>query len=100
MAGPSILLLLVVLPLALLPTFIAIKKEHPYKVPIILVNIFGGLLFGIGWLVALVWCFIEPTKPQALLQSANEIEKLHVLKEKGVISQQEFDAKKKAFLET
>jgi len=56
----QLLIVLVLLPLAFLPTIIALKKNHPHKIPIILVNIFGGLLYGLGWLVALVWCFIVP----------------------------------------
>jgi uncharacterized membrane protein YedE/YeeE len=43
----------------LAPTFIALKLDHKDKVKIILVNIFGGLLFGIGWIIALIWCFFN-----------------------------------------
>lgn len=90
-----ILISLVVLPVAFLPTIIALKKNHPYAVPIALVNIFGGLLGGAGWLIALVWSFILPEKNQLSVSSiADEIEKLHTLKEKGVISEAEFNTKK------
>ena len=94
-----IIILLILLPLAFLPTIIALKKNHPHKIPIILINIFGGLLYGLGWLVALVWCFIVPNKnSSAPLNAAGEIEKLHALLEKGVLTQEEFDTKKRALL--
>jgi hypothetical protein len=88
------------LPIALLPTIIATRKNLPHKVPIILVNIFGGMFFGIGWLIALVWCFTKPGNQQSeLIKAAKEIEKLHQLKEKGVIGQVEFDSKKKELMD-
>lgn len=102
MSGVSVwqlLILLVLIPLAFLPTIIALKKSHPYKVPIILVNILGGLLWGAGWLIALIWCFIVPEKKTPNLGStADEIEKLHTLKEKGIISEAEFNAKKEELI--
>ena len=92
------LLMLLLLPLAFLPTILALKNNHPYKVAIILINILGGLFWGLGWLVALVWCFITPNKNTAM-DTAAEIEKLHTLKEKGVLTQDEFDSKKKTLLD-
>ncbi|MDO6764248.1 SHOCT domain-containing protein [Agarivorans sp. 1_MG-2023] len=78
---------------------IAIRKSHPYKIAIILVNVLGGLLWGVGWLIALIWCFIVPVKQAPSFSSvADEIEKLHSLKEKGVISDAEFEAKKKELM--
>ncbi|OOZ35621.1 superinfection immunity protein [Solemya velesiana gill symbiont] len=97
----QILTLLILLFVFLLPTYIASKKNHPYKVAIILVNILGGIFWGIGWLIALVWCFIEPKQannnqaPQ--ITATDDIEKLHELKEKGAITQEEFDSRKKVF---
>lgn len=46
----QILIILIILPLAFLPSIIAISKDHPYKIPIVLVNILGGVLWG-GWVV-------------------------------------------------
>ena len=93
-----LIVVIILFPLALLPTIIAVVKNHPYKLPIILINIFGGLVFGIGWLVALVWCFIDdvPTKSSA----ADEIDKLYQLKQKGVLTQAEFETRKRALLNT
>ncbi|MFW8591843.1 SHOCT domain-containing protein [Glaciecola sp. 2405UD65-10] len=87
--------LVVLLPLFFLPTFIALKKNHPYKIPIILVNIFGAALWGLGWIVALVWCFIMPIKSSKnSSSSADEIRKLYELKENGIITEEEFETKK------
>ncbi|EKO3980241.1 MULTISPECIES: superinfection immunity protein [Vibrio] len=102
MSGVSIwqlLILIVLIPLAFLPSIIALKKNHPYKVPIVLINILGGLLWGVGWLIALIWCFIVPEKKVAMANIADEIDKLHSLKERGVISEDEFNAKKKELMQ-
>ena len=72
--GFSVLMLLLI-PLFFLPTILALKNNHPYKIPIIIINILGGLFWGLGWLVALVWCFITPNKSSAM-DTAAEIEKL------------------------
>lgn len=94
--GFSIIMLLL-LPLFFLPTILALKNNHPYKMPIIIINILGGLFWGIGWLVALVWCFITPDENSSI-DATSELEKLHELKEKGIITQEEFDSKKKSLL--
>ena len=59
-----LIFIILLLPLFFLPTIIALKRNHPYKIPIILLNIFGGLIFGVGWFIALIWCFIKPVKGQ------------------------------------
>ncbi len=103
MGGISIwqlLIVLVLLPLAFLPTIIALIKNHPYKIPIIIINVLGGLFWGVGWLISLIWCFITPEKQTSSIGSvADEIEKLYSLKEKGVISETEFNAKKKELMQ-
>lgn len=102
MVGLIFLFMLILVPLYFLPTIIAISVNHPHKVPIILINLFLGIFGGIGWVVALIWCAIEPSRPVQPMQSsggvAGEIEQLHQLKMKGVLSQAEFDSKKQAML--
>ncbi|KZN15216.1 hypothetical protein OA79_03050 [Marinomonas sp. TW1] len=95
-----LLFLVVALPLLFLPTIIASKRKHPHKVAIILINFFGIWLWGIGWFVALVWCFVQPSKiPSSMsTNSADEIKKLYDLKEQGVITDLEFEEKKKTLL--
>lgn len=99
----QILILLVLLPVLFLPSIIALSKNHPYKIPIILINIFGSVLWGLGWFIALAWCFILPSGNSSThsgnsSSSADEIRKLHELKEQGVITQEEFEKKKAALL--
>lgn len=99
--GFSIVILLCVLvaaPVFFLPSIIALINKHPYKIPIILINIFGGLCFGVGWLVALVWCFIRPKEGSSLASVAYDLERLHQLKEKGVLTEEEFNTKKQGLL--
>lgn len=97
--GRILFVIILLLPLALLPTIIAIRKKHPYKTAIILVNIFGGLLYGLGWLVALVWCFVLPKNGDNIsVGMTDELDRLHQLKEKGALTQEEFDVKKKRIL--
>jgi len=86
---------LIILPLVLLPSIIAYRKKHRYLTAIIITNIVGVFAYGLGWIIALVWCFIEPKNPEGTLGHADEIKKLFELKEKGVITQDEFDKKKK-----
>ena len=95
----SILVLLAV-SLYLLPTIIAVNNEHLYKVPVILVNVLGGLMAGLGWIIALVWCFIEPHQATGAANGsiADELEKLNKLRKKGILTQQEFDSKKHKLL--
>ncbi len=47
----QLLIVLIFLPLAFLPTIIAFKKNHPHKILIVLVNIFGGATVW-NWLVS------------------------------------------------
>lgn len=84
-----------------LPTIIAINRNHPHKWVIAAVNILGGLFAGIGWLIALVWSFIgSPPPPPSSVGIADEIEKWADLKEKGLISEAEYQAKKRALMKT
>ena len=48
----------------LIPTFIAIGRDMPNKAPIILVNTLGSVVFGVGWLVALVMAAWSKPQPQ------------------------------------
>lgn len=84
-----------------LPTIIAVNRNHPHKLAIAVVNILGGLFAGIGWLVALVWSFIgSPAAPTSSIGQADEIEKWADLKEKGLISEAEYKAKKRTLMKT
>ena len=38
-----------------IPSIVAFLRGHHYKWIILALNIFGGALFGVGWIVALIW---------------------------------------------
>jgi hypothetical protein len=95
----SILLIMILIPFAFLPTIIAIIRNHPYKLPIIIINIFGALIFGLGWVIALIWSLILPQVNLSLSrENASEIAALFELKEKGALTDEEFEIKKKELL--
>ena len=50
------LIVLVILALYFIPTIVAVKRDHPSKGGIIVLNIFLGWTF-IGWVVSLAWSF-------------------------------------------
>ncbi|WP_317928601.1 superinfection immunity protein [Halioxenophilus sp. WMMB6] len=95
MALVSVVLLL---PIALLPTIIALARRHPHTLFIALVNIFGGLFFGIGWLVALVWSCVTVSELATKKSVADELEHLNGLRERGIISDAEFETQKQQLL--
>ncbi|WP_057180662.1 superinfection immunity protein [Colwellia sp. MT2012] len=88
--------LFILVPLFFVPTIIAVRKQHPHKIPIILINLIGGVFYGIGWIIALVWCFITPNSESGSSSTniADEIEKLHALKENGILTTEEYEDKK------
>ena len=77
-----------------LPTYIASKRKHSNKASIILVNILLGWTF-IGWVVAIVWAV--SSQNSNIIQNTNkydDLEKLHKLKNEGIISEKEFEKEK------
>ncbi|GIB23181.1 superinfection immunity family protein [Vibrio cholerae] len=88
--GPLLLILMILIPFAFLPSIIALKKNHPYKIPIALVNVLGVLLWWAGWLITLIWCFIVPeNKAASIANVVDELDKLHSSKERCIISENE-----------
>jgi uncharacterized membrane protein len=79
----------------LLPTIIALKKSHQDRTSIILINILLGW-FLIGWVVALVWALKKTEIGN--VGHADELEKLYSLKEKGIITEDEFSRKKASLI--
>ncbi|PKK88238.1 MAG: hypothetical protein CVV64_19775 [Candidatus Wallbacteria bacterium HGW-Wallbacteria-1] len=55
----EIIVILFGIPFLCLPSLIAIGTNHPRKLSIILVNILGLPIGGLGWVVAMVWCFFR-----------------------------------------
>lgn len=121
MNGPGIDLAIFFLVLAIIyaiPTIVAFRRNHPNRWLILVINIaFGGTI--IGWGVAMVWAlravhrpgstgdggesglniFVNDTKKVQIVErsspsAAEELERLHDLLTRGVISQTEFDGLK------
>lgn len=87
-----------------LPTFIAAKRNHPNGNGIGLLNIFLGWT-GIGWLASLIWSVSAiqkapseqiPSKP--VDDKYAQLERLAALKDKGAISEHEFETEKAKLL--
>lgn len=85
-----------------IPYIIANKKSHPQETAIFILNLFAGWTI-IAWIIALVWAHTEPKHnsgiTQAPVSDADELMKYKELLDSGVISQEEFNIKKKQILE-
>jgi Superinfection immunity protein/Short C-terminal domain len=110
----------------IIPTFIAFRRNHPNRWPILLINVvFGGTI--LGWGIALGWALravhrpgstssggesglnifvndvrrvqlVEPP-PHPQPSTTEELERLHELLVRGAISQDEFDGLKAKLLD-
>lgn len=86
-----------------IPSINAYSKKKKNAGAVFALNFFLGWTF-IGWVVALVWSATDDNKEVTVVHPKNtsgaeEIEKLAELKSKGVISEEEFNLKKKKILE-
>lgn len=88
----------------LVPTIIAVKRQHLQKVPIILVNILLGWSL-IGWVVALVWACMQ-NKPKVIhmynesisTDLGEKLKSLGKLRKDGLITDEEYESKKSELL--
>ena len=82
-----------------LPSLVGHKKKNASA--IFILNLFLGWTL-LGWIAALVWALTNEEKSAGTAQSphssADEISKLADLKSKGIITEAEFEAKKKKLL--
>lgn len=98
-----------VIALYFLPIIIAWLRGHHNKAPIFLLNLFLGWT-GIGWLAALIWS-VSSIKSRAPVDSSsssvsrsdaedayNRLEKLAGLRDRGLLTDEEFDAEKAKLL--
>lgn len=105
MAGFVMLMVLFVL--YFLPTFISAKRGHPNGTGIFLLNLFLGWTF-IGWLVALIWSVsaLQAAAPAPVKSDAaadirlNQLQTLAALKDKGILSETEFESEKAKLLKS
>ncbi|WP_047575644.1 superinfection immunity protein [Pseudomonas syringae] len=102
----SLMLLFIGLVLYFLPTINAKSRKHPNRSSIFLLNLFLGWTL-IGWVVAVVWSSTA-IKPAQTVQAGEElmdksatyqaIEKLASLKDRGLITEAEYDLEKSKLL--
>lgn len=103
----AFVLLIVVFAAYFLPTFISAKRNHPNGTGIFLLNLFLGWTF-IGWLAALIWSVSAFNKPVvATLKNEtasdlrySQLQTLAALKEKGILTEAEFEAEKAKLLQS
>ncbi|RXJ66190.1 hypothetical protein CS022_24655 [Veronia nyctiphanis] len=80
---------------------IASKNNHPYKTPIIILALLG-LFIPFLLLGSFIWAFIVPkggqTSSVAVSSVAEELEKLHDLRERGVLSEKDYTTQKAKLL--
>jgi len=88
----------------LFPSMIAGKRDHHAFTGIFLINILVGWTV-IGWIVCLIWAYSrvekKPVKTKAIKTApslSEELEKLGEMKEKGLISEDEFKQGKEKIL--
>ncbi|WP_062390960.1 superinfection immunity protein [Pseudomonas abietaniphila] len=90
-----------------LPTINAKGRKHPNAPAIFLLNLFLGWTL-VGWVVALVWsasAISDGSKPSAPSVAAPaidryaQLEKIASMKERGLISEEEYQAEKTRLLQ-
>ena len=88
-----------------IPSIIAYKKEHKYKLIIFILNIVLGWTF-VVWIGLLIWSLIdvEGKKTNEILKNIKgnkyeDLAKLQNLKDSGAISEEEFEKEKKKILD-
>lgn len=94
-------ILFILIPSYFLPTIVAWMRQQPNATAIFFLNLFLGWSL-VGWVIALVWALkkAEPTSTTIVSSSkADEIKKLKELADAGIISQEEFEAKKNLLLQ-
>lgn len=96
MVIPVILLIVFLVIVYFIPTAIAVKRKHPNRFGIVIVNIFLGWSL-IGWVVALVWA-VTDSKSKPSTNKYDDLDKLQKLKANGTITEQEFEAEKQRLL--
>ena len=61
--GPfELLIIFIIVLLYFMPTFVAVRRNHPNRTAIFLLNFLLGCVF-VGWVAALVWAFTNPSPP-------------------------------------
>lgn len=104
MPAEAFFLIPVMVGIYLLPTLIAAHKEHRSQMAIFAVNLFLGWSL-IGWVGALAWALMNPAAEKTVIMQApsaseaDELAKLADLRDKGILTEAEFEAKKQKILQ-
>ena len=95
-----------------LPAIVAGMNHHRQKTAIFVLNLLLGWT-AVGWVVALVWAFMRPEQHAPVVvnnppappplarapeQQASELEHFARLRDNGVLTEEEFQLKKRAIL--
>lgn len=94
---------IIIIVLYFVPTITAYENKKKNKQSILVINTFLGWTF-IGWIVALAMAVGKDSEKTVIMQqneqvsATKELERLASLKEKGSITQEEFDSHKKKIL--
>ena len=83
-----------------LPALVAEARKHPQKASITCLNLFLGWTL-LGWVIAIVWAFGNSNTTNNIsneYSATKQIEALAALKEKGIITEEEFNKKKAQLL--
>lgn len=98
----GLIVLGILLAIYFLPTIVASNRGHQSSGAIFFLNLLLGWTL-LGWVVAFVWSFTNPTQVvvnnQTQKSAADEIQKLAALKEQGLLTEDEFKKKKLQILE-
>ena len=83
-----------------LPSIIAFIRNHPHRIAILILNLITGATV-VGWIASFIWAFIDKhaIKLENKPTTAQEIKELAQLKDQGIITEEEFEAKKKNLLD-
>lgn len=86
-----------------IPALVANNHQHPQTGAITILNLFLGWTL-LGWVIALVWACSKQEPQKVVIQNekaslTDELVKLAELKDKGILTEDEFNAKKKQILE-
>lgn len=81
-----------------LPLFIAYFRKHPSALAISALNFLAGWTI-IGWLAAFIWALTNPPAPLSSQSiRTHELYKLAELREKGALTEDEFQREKSRLL--
>ncbi|SDI08907.1 superinfection immunity protein [Chryseobacterium taeanense] len=90
-----ILIILIIIPLYFIPTYIAFSRKKANTGAIFALNLFLGWAL-IGWVGALIWALSNEKSNTG--SNIDQLTKLKVLHDEGVITDEEFETQKNKLL--